>query len=370
MRVLIDYRPALRQRTGVGEYTHELVRALLARYSPDSEPPLELALFSSSWKDRLLPTADLAAARIIDRRIPVSLLNLLWHRLEWPASEVVAGERFDVTHSSHPLLMPARDAAQVLTIHDLDFLKHPERTSAEVRRDYPVLVAGHATRADAVIVSSQFAAGEVARHLAVPAERISVCPAGAPDWRPRDSPPRDGYILFFGTLEPRKNISGLLDAYEQLPDAPELCLAGRPTDAAAPWLERIAKPPLAGRVRYVGYVADEHRRALYDGARLLVQPSFEEGFGLTVLEAMTAGVPVVASNRGSLPEVIGDAGFLVDPDDPAALASAMAQMLDRGSAAIAARRGIARARTFSWRTTAGLVYDTYEAAWSRRRSRA
>ncbi|HXI32065.1 MAG TPA: glycosyltransferase, partial [Vicinamibacterales bacterium] len=216
MRVLIDYRPALRERSGVGEYTHELARALLAMYPPGDSRALDLTLFSSSWKDRFERSPDLAGATRIDRRVPVSVLNLAWHRLGWPPIETLAGAAFDVAHSSHPLLMPARAAAQVITIHDLNFLSHPERTHAEIRRDYPDLVGEHARRADAVIVSSAFAADEVARRLGVAREQIAVCPPGAPDWQPRASAPANGYLLFFGTLEPRKNIGGLLDAYERL----------------------------------------------------------------------------------------------------------------------------------------------------------
>src|SRR5439155_25556918 len=132
----------------------------------------------------------------------------------------------------------------------------------------------------------------------------------------------------------------------------ELVLAGKATDASNGWLDRIGRPPLAGRVRHIGYVEPANRRALYEGARLLVQPSFEEGFGIPVLEAMTAGVPVVASNRGALPEVVGDTGILVDPD-PDALASGIARILDdEAYEAACAAKGPLRAQHFSWRSTA------------------
>jgi glycosyltransferase involved in cell wall biosynthesis len=391
VRVLIDYRPALRQRSGVGEYTHELARALLAEFPPgDPSRALELTLFSSSWKDRFASSSDLAGAARIDRRVPVSVLNLAWHRLDWPPIETLSGRSFDVAHSSHPLLMPARSAAQVITIHDLDFLTHPERTRAEIRRDYPELVGDHARRADAVIVSSAFTAGEVERALGVARERIAVCPHGAPDWQPRSSAPANGYLLFFGTLEPRKNVGGLLDAYERLisDDAdrgpaeaghdrdrcdrvPELILAGRATDAARPWLERIARAPLAGRVRHVGYVEPDQRRDLYAGARMLIQPSFEEGFGITVLEAMSLGVPVVAARRGSLPEVTGDAADLVDPESSEDIARGVQRLLcDAAYAAECAAKGLARAGAFRWKTTARRVYETYQHAVVRRAQRA
>jgi len=388
VRVLIDYRPALRARSGVGEYTHELARALLAEYAPGGpRRQLELTLFSSSWKDRFAESSELAGAVRIDRRVPVAVLNLAWHRLEWPAIEALSGASFDVAHSSHPLLVPARAAAQVITIHDLNFLTNPERTDAEIRRDYPALVGDHARRADAVIVSSAFAAGEVEQRLGVARERIAICPPGAPEWEPRAAAPANGYVLFFGTLEPRKNIGGLLDAYQRLFEGrgakasaerretaeaiPELILAGRATDAARPWLERIARPPLAGRVRHIGYVDPSQRRELYAGARLLVQPSFEEGFGLTVLEAMSLGVPVVAARRGSLPEVTDDAALLVDPESSEDLARGIERMLrDARYAAECAAKGLARARTFRWSATARLVYGTYERAVARRAQRA
>lgn len=372
MRVLVDYRPALRERSGVGEYTHELARALLALFPGESRTaPLHLTLFSSSWRDRFVPDADLRRAAAVDRRVPVGLLNLTWHRFNWPPAETLAGGSFDVTHSMHPLLLPARHAAQVVTIHDLNFIAHPERTRAEIRRDYPALARAHAHRADAVIAVSQFTAGEIQRHFDVPIDRISVCSPGAPAWPPRERPPSDGYVLFFGTLEPRKNVGGLLDAYERLAarrrDLPRLLLAGRVTGQARPWLERLTRSPLSDLVQHVGYVDPLNRRQLYEGARCLVQPSFEEGFGIPVLEAMTLGVPVIATDRGALPEVVGDAGPIVSADDPDALASAIERMVhDTTYAAQCATRGIARARAFSWERTARRVYETYQRAMERR----
>ena len=374
VRILVDYRPALKERSGVGEYTHELVRALLATFPPAAPSgALDLTLFSSSWKDRFEPSADLVGATVVDCRVPGSLLNLAWHRLGWPAAETLTRRGFDVTHSLHPLLLPARNAAQVVTIHDLNFLSHPERTRAEIRRDYKALARRHARRSDSVVVVSKFTASEVERQLGVPFDRISVCSPGAPAWAPRERPPADGgYVLFFGTLEPRKNVGGLLDAYERLaarrPGLPPLVLAGKATAAAQPWLDRLARAPLGGLARHIGYVDPANRRALYEGARLLVQPSFEEGFGIPVIEAMTLGVPVVASNRGALPEVLGDAGALVNPDDSEQLAAAIEQILDDDAyVAQSAARSIARAREFSWGRTARRMYETYAQAIERRR---
>ena len=389
MRVLIDYRPALRERSGVGEYVFQLARALLAAFPRQTASSgLDLTLFSSSWKDRFERDAGLDGATLVDRRVPVGLLNVLWHRLGCPPAELLTGGAFDVAHSPHPLLLPSRSAAHVVTIHDLYFLAHPERSQAEVRRDYSALARAHAHRADRIVVPSRFTALQVQRQLAVPAEKISVCHHGRPAWTPRATAPADGYVLFVGTLEPRKNVAGLLDAYQRLLEpargrgsaanspgparrrqaVPPLILAGRAPEDARPCLARIEEPPLKGVVRHLGYVDPSRRRELYAGARLLVQPSFEEGFGFPVLEAMTVGVPVVAANRGALPEVLGDAGLLVDPDDPDEIAAAIERMLhDEPFAASCADRGVVRSRQFDWGQTARQAYAAYERAIEHRR---
>lgn len=365
MRVLLDYRAALRERSGVGEYTHQLACALLR--GGGRGRGVDLSLFSSSRKDRLPADTELAGAGRVDRQIPVRLLNFAWHRLGWPSAEALAGQSFDIVHSMHPLLMPARRAAQVVTIHDLNFLLHPERTRAEIRRDYPALARAHAHRADRVIVVSQFTAADVTRLLDLPPGRMSICSPGGPAWAPRAGTPDNGYVLFFGTLEPRKNVGGLLDAYEILAgrrrDLPQLVLAGKATEQSTPWLERIRTGPLSTLVRHLGYIAPDQRRDLYAGARMLVQPSFEEGFGLPVLEAMTVGVPVVAANAGALPEVGGDAVCLVDPGEPETIAAAIERLLDDTVLAEACvTRGFARAAHYNWDRTAADTLEAYSLA--------
>ncbi len=367
LRILLDYRPALRERTGVGEYVHEIAAALARRLGPGDQ----LVLFSSSWKDRL--GSGVPPGRRVDVRIPVRVLNTLWHRAGGPAVERFAGA-IDVAHAFHPLLIPTRRAARIVTIHDLDFLDHPERTRREIRRDYPSLAATHAQRADAVVAVSAFTAGEVERRLGVPRDRIVVAGSGAPAWTPRPAPAPSGPILFMGTLEPRKNVGTLLDAYARLlqvlPGAPELWLAGGATDAAAPWLRAIGEPPLAGRVKHLGYVESHRRYDLYAQASMLVLPSHLEGFGIPALEAMTVGVPVIVSNRGALPEVTGGAAQVVEPDDAAGIAEAMRRYLvDAGAAPAAIELGLARARHYSWDASAATLVDLYvrlAAAASRR----
>jgi alpha-1,3-rhamnosyl/mannosyltransferase len=288
--------------------------------------------------------------------------------VEWLAGDA------DVVHAAHPLLIPSTRAARVVTVHDLFFLSHPERTNAEIRRDYAALAASHARRADAVIAVSQYTRGQVIERLGVSADRVHVCSSGARAWKTLGQTPHvpaDGYVLFIGTLEPRKNLGVLLDAYERLiahgGPVPPLRIAGGAGPGAAAWLDRMARAPLAGHVQHLGYVADDAREALFAGARTLVLPSLDEGFGIPALEAMAAGIPVVASNAGALPEVVGDAAVLFNPTDPDALAYALSRLAtDDAWARERATAGLTRARTYTWDAGARALRRAYDDAIAHR----
>lgn len=357
VRVLLDYRPALRARTGVGEYAHQVTCALAASAAEGDE----IVAFSSSWKDRL--TRPCPGVTVTDARVPVRCLNLLWHHLGWPAVERLAGP-VDIAHSITPLLVPTRAARQVVTVHDLFFLDRPAATAAEIRRDYPRLVRAHATRADLVVTPSHHVSGLVVERLGVDPARVLTCASGGPPWTAREAVPADGPVIFLGTLEPRKNVHLLLDAWTILAarggPVPPLVLAGGRGPDADEVLARIARPPLAEHVRHVGYLPDSGREAFYRQARLLVMPSLDEGFGLPAMEAYAAGVPVLASRCGALPEVGGDAPVYLDPHDAEAWAVAVTELLaspDRLE--MMRQRGIARAAAFSWARTADTLWRAY-----------
>ena len=371
MRILLDYRPALRHRTGVGEYVHELATALAAAPAPDENG----TLFSASWSDRL--TTAPSGWHRCDRRIPVRWLNYAWHRWTWPPVEWLTGQAFDVVHAAHPIRIPSRTAASVVTVHDLDFLQHPERTRAEIRRDYPTLAPHHIRHADAVVAVSAHTAGEIERLCGRPASEITIAPLGRPRWERRRVDPTDGVLLFLGTLEPRKNVGALLDAYARLLatapatlPVPRLVLAGGHGAGAEALIARAQAAEFRGQVEVTGYIAPEAREALYNRALMVVMPSHTEGFGLPALEAMTVGVPVVAANRGALPEVLGDAGILYDPTTPDALTHALQNVLAQPDLRTRMRdAGWQRAEAFSWAHTAARTREAWARACAARAQR-
>ena len=263
----------------------------------------------------------------------------------------------------------------VITIHDLFFIGYPGRRRPLYDRAMTVLARTYARGAAAIVTDSEHSRRAIVERLALPAERVAVIPVGlgrefsptTPSAAQRD---RYGlgsrYVLYVGNFLPHKNLPCLLRAWAALPPTlrvtHRLLLAGGDR-AGRPALEALARTlDVAASVGFPGLVADADLPALYGGATVLVLPSLEEGFGLPALEAMACGAPVIASRRGALPEVMGDAGVLIDPEAGDALPAALARVLgnDDERAALA-RRGRARAATFTADRTAGRVIDLLEA---------
>jgi glycosyltransferase involved in cell wall biosynthesis len=234
-------------------------------------------------------------------------------------------------------------------------------------------LAPSAARADRIVTPSQFTRDDVLKLLPVEPERVVVIPGGIDrSFKPQPAEEvaarlaplglRAGdYLLFLGTIEPRKNLARLLQAMELAgPKIGPLVLAGGRGWNNAAIRDAIARLARDGRIRDLGYVADDLRPALQAGARAFVYPSLYEGFGLPPLEAMACGTPVLTSNVSALPEVMGDAALYVDPEDVPALAAALTRLWDDESLRADLRaRGLARAQEFSWDRTARLTIEVY-----------
>lgn len=214
-------------------------------------------------------------------------------------------------------------------------------------------------RSARVIAISEYVANSVASFFRIPRERIVVTHlgggigerAGALD---RRAPSGDRVVLFVSSLFRHKNAERLLEAYARVPNAPPLVLAGKDVGGEMARLQRRSQDlGISGRVSFRGRVTDEELLSLYRRAALLVYPSAVEGFGIPLAEAMWLGVPIVTSNRTSVPEVVGDAALMVNPDDIGALSEAIRRVLDDGVLAETLRhRGFARAPAFRWECTA------------------
>jgi glycosyltransferase involved in cell wall biosynthesis len=300
------------------------------------------------------------------------------HRLErWTLSAEVARHRLDVLHSPD-FIPPAFGARRrVVTVHDLNFLYYPHYLTDESRRYYNGQIKRAVREADAISADSEHTRQDLIDQLNVPPHKVTTIHL-APNPLYAEPVSADavsatlaahqlprGYILFVGTLEPRKNIPTLLHAYRRLRheagvDVP-LVLVGRTGWLADDIFATIDALNLRDCVRHLSGIYDTALAHLYHGAALLALPSHYEGFGLPPLEAMHCGCPVIASNRGSLPEVVGDGGLLLDADDVAAWADAMNRVLH--DAALRERliaSGHAQARTFSWRRCAEQTLKLYE----------
>ncbi|MFM7718123.1 MAG: glycosyltransferase family 4 protein, partial [Actinomycetota bacterium] len=364
MRLLVDARPALDpRRTGVGTYAARLLEHL-----PAAAPDDTVVAWYLHARGLLRPrTFFPPAANLEERasRFPARVFQPLSFRLGVPRLEWLA--RFDALLATNFLPPPTRSRGVVLVVHDLAFVRHPE-TAPQMDDRFLRRFRGALAACASAIVPSRAVAGDLVAFGGIEEARIEVVPHGVDPARvPADAAARRNrlgvgegrYALFVGGIEPRKNLPRLVAAFAALPGDARLVVAGGPVrwfPAAARDLDRaVAELPPAVRSRLlrVGYVDDADRAALLDGASLLAYPSLEEGFGLPVLEAMAAGVPVLTSDRSALPEVAGDAAVLVDPTDVDAIGAGLARLLDDDALrARLASAGRERASTFPWSAAA------------------
>jgi glycosyltransferase involved in cell wall biosynthesis len=369
MDIAYDAAPLLNPRTGVGHYAAELYRHL-----PAADPELALSLFAVGRQRAELP--GVAVRRL---KLPARVVVTGWELLPVPVGDRLTGPA-DAVHGTNFWLPPLRRPNGVVTIHDLTFLLHPEWCTPAVRR-YRWIVPRVLRRCAVVITPSATVAEQVAAELLFPWERIVVTPEGvrrpapAGEGRAGEEPAAAArrlgiagdYVLFAGAREPRKNLHRLVRAFAGLADLDlTLVVAGPPGWGAGDPSGQAAALGLGRRLVVTGYLSDADLAALVAGARAFAFPSLYEGFGLPPLEAMAAGVPVVAARAGALPEVLGDAPFWCDPRDEASIAEALRRAVtDEAARAAAVAGGQARAAGYRWEETARLTVGAYRRAADR-----
>ena len=368
MRVGIDGNPLFSfsgNLNGIGQFSKHLIEACLEQESDIDFEITRLLMPHRKFVPPLKEYSNLSYR--VARWIPPVIYYQSFKRLPWvPPYDLILFRKYDAfiffNFVTYPL---SKSTKSLLFVHDLSYIRYPEYTSPKNRVYMEKFVPRSIKQSTRVITISEFSKKEICEYYKVPEDKVSVVTPAVDHtvFYPRDYHSidvirkkyniKDKYILSVCTLEPRKNLLGVLDAYEMLPDKIKsgftLVLAG-----GKGWLDeeldtKIKNLSSKYDIVRTGYVPDEDLPILYSGASVFVFPSFYEGFGMPVLEAMACGTPVITSNNSSLPEVVDNAGIMIDAKDSTKLAKDIDRVLTDTKLAKELRdKGIAQARKFSW----------------------
>jgi glycosyltransferase involved in cell wall biosynthesis len=375
MRIAIDYTAAIRQGAGIGNYVRSLVDALLTQ---DSTNQYTLLTSGRPTREHPFPKADNVRGRSII--IPDRYLNILWYRWRLPLHATLFTGQVDIYHGPDFVLPPISvNVRKVVTVHDLAFVEHPEYAVPKLAAFLNKVVPEAVAAADVIAAVSQATSQTLIEHFKTPSEKITIIPNGIRPYFHRITDPillsatlhkfglKHPLVLGVGTLEPRKNHLGLIKAFHKAqsvagkrPRPAMLALAGGPGWLYDETQQLIAKLKLEKKVRFLGRVTDLELITLYSMADVFVFPSFFEGFGVPLIEAMACGAPVVTSNTSSMPEVVGDAAVLIDPHNTTQIANAILQVLENEHLCVKLRqKGYTRAQQFTWAKSASKMLSVY-----------
>ncbi len=336
MRVALDATYSLGDAlSGVGVYSREILEGLAALH-----PDAAWDWFYRSkryWPARKLPKPANVTRRFL--------------------ADSFGNRGADLFHGLNQRLPRHRFRKQVATFHDL-FVISGNYSTPEFRARFTAQARDAAAGADLLIAVSAFTAGQIEEHLRVPASRIRVVHHGVlPRAIPRQT--RENVVLCVGAIQKRKNQAGLVRAFRAMPADWRLILAGSEGFGAEETRAEIGRSPCAGRIHVTGYLTEAEISAWYGRASIFAFPSFDEGFGMPVLEAMAAGIPVITSNRSSLPEVAGGAAVLVSPGDDHELETALLQLTDPVARQTLIEAGRQHATQFTWSRAVGQTLAVY-----------
>ncbi len=367
MKILIDIRCLMfKQYSGVANYAFNLLSAL---FKIDQEN--EYILFYNSAKKIDLPKWNQPNVKYAGFSYPNKLFNLTLNFFNWPKIDKLAGGADIFFAPNLHFVSWSKDCRKIIAVHDLSFLRFPEFFTWKQRFwHWLILRRNIISQADLILADSESTKNDLIELLRVKAEKIQVVYLGVSDEfkiLPAENlaavktkyclPAK--FILYLGALEPRKNIESVIGAFNLLPDLEyNLIIAG-----AVGWKTKNIFRLAEGRqkIKFIGYVDEADKPALYNLASFFVYPSYYEGFGLPILEAMACGCPVIAGSNSSQVETAGGAALLVNPYDVNEILEAMRAMATEDSLRLAFRKqGLARAKEFSWRKTAGEVVNNFK----------
>jgi glycosyltransferase involved in cell wall biosynthesis len=366
MIIGIDGTCLMGERTGAGWYLTHLLEALSHVLEEDR---------AYVWLNGPSPEekARVSENRFISLSVthyPWAALRLTWNTLGTPAIETLIGRPADVYFYPNFLSLPQKQGKKVLFVHDLTHLTHPQWVPEETGKNLKAHLGKQEEEADLILTPSDFNRQEILTHFPRLAEgKVRVIPHGVPPNFQRPANPdkvravretyrlASPYFLFVGSLEPRKNILRLVHAFllfkQKTQTDHQLVLAGPKGYVGDDFMEFLSSPQLVDKVRWIHYVPEADLPALYSGATAFVFPSLKEGFGMPLLEAMGCGVPVLCSNTGAIPEVVGDAAWMMDPQNVSDWARAMERAAtETAFTAILAEKGRARISLFKIENTA------------------
>ena len=366
MRIAVDASSLACAENGIGRYLGSVLDAMLAQAGDRVEWLLygRGAMAGATWPENVRLRSDRLPAHL--GRISSLAASMPWW-LEQDRPDVFWGPAHRL-----PLRVPG-NVARVVTIHDLCWLKAPQTMRASTRRLDALLMPRALRAADRIVAVSRATAQQLREAFPDAAKKISVVHEAASRMPPPES--RDllaflgiceRYVLFVGTTEPRKNLRRLLRAFAQATsDDPRirLVVAGQPGWGAEEALRESENADLADRVLWLGRIDDGTLATLYRHAECLALPSLYEGFGLPLLEALSHGTPVLTANNSAMPEVAGDAGLLVDPEQVESIADGLRRMLfDAPLRDSLASRATVQAARFSWDKAARETLAVFEQA--------
>ena len=379
MKVAIDISPLARQnRTGIENYIFNLCKNL-----PLVDKKNEYVLFANSYGHHqpLRAAAEEIGLRNHQNmstrvsRLPGTILKFMWRYLHGPSAERLVGG-IDIFHVSDRLGPPLKKAKLVVTIFDLTPMKFKGFFTEKAANYFTIYFKEIIPKAAVVIAISQCTKNDILEYFDIAEERVEVIPLAADanykqvqdkiavdKVKARYKINRD-YILFVGTLEPRKNITNIIRAYNMLPHHLKynhlLVICGKKGWYYEEIFRTVEELNLEDNVIFTGYVPDKDVPLLMNGAKVFVYPSFYEGFGLPPLEAMACGTPVISSNVSSIPEVVGNAGILVNPNNVEELSDAIVRVVSNEELrAQLSEKGLRQANKFSWRATVEKTVEVY-----------
>lgn len=365
MKIAINIRSA-RNRGGIGRYTRELARHLIDCF-PDNEfrlfghPDMDVSFIEpkSCWEFIAVPGPD---------------NRPFWETFSLKAA--VNSQNPDVFHNPDYTVPAGIKCPSTVTVHDLSFKYFPVGVSLKAKTIYNLLTPQSLRKSDLVIADSHYTKDEIIRagwkeenkvrviHLAVNQDFFDPPSDDQLNSFLKKHQLDKGYILYLGAIDKRKNLIGLVQAYSELrakhTDIPRFVIAGEDIGSESELMEWVHRLGLDNSVKRIGYIPPEQLKVVYSGAMFFVFPSFYEGFGLPPLEAMACKIPVIVSDRTSLPEVVGDAGIVVSIDKTGELTDAMNLLInDTAKRNDLAHKGYERASGFTWEKVAKEVMDVY-----------